>query len=65
MQAKVSYYWHPIDSFYHMSINAMVNLYYTSQKNSIGIYFEAINLSMHMTTIYYAYHTKVRTYIVN
>jgi hypothetical protein len=54
MQAKVSYYWHHIDSFYHMSINAMVNLYYTCQKNSIGIYFEIINLSMHMTTIYYA-----------
>jgi hypothetical protein len=53
MQAKVSYYWHHIDSFYNMNIHAMVNLYYTCQKKSIGIYFENINLSMHMTTIYY------------
>jgi hypothetical protein len=68
MQAKVSYHWHHINSFYHMSINAVVNLYYTCQKNSIGIYFEIINLSMHMTTIHYALHTKVKylwTYIVN
>jgi hypothetical protein len=52
MQAKVSYYWHHIDNFFHMNINAMVNLYYTCQKNSIRIYFEIVNLNMHMTTIY-------------
>ncbi len=54
MQAKVSYHWHHINNLYHMSINATVNLYYTCKKNSIGTYFEIINLSMHMTTIYYA-----------
>jgi len=48
MQAKVVNYWGHNGSSYDMIVNSMVNLYFTCENFVIGIYFEIINLSMHM-----------------